>query len=403
YLAAMALAQRGQQNVAPVVDELAAHVGEDPWHEVTLLTIGYLGIVQQRDEAASEVVAELLRRAPGAAGEAVVLAGRAVADACPAGVTSDCRERVVAALLRTLRDDEHVEPAQRAAAGLALADVGDPRPEVTTVDGMEFCLVPGGSFVIGSDANDAEKPAHELDIPYDYCISRYPVTVAQYREFLDAEGQDAGRFDEASNWPVRRVSWYDALEFCRWLTVRWREQGTLGDDWAVCLPSEAEWEKAARGGVQVPERPVVGGVGRFDGVGPKENAIPGRRYPWGEESDPSNANVGPTGIGTPSAVGCFPGAASPYGCEELAGNVWEWTRSIWGKDWQNPSFKYPYDPTDGREDLRAPDEALRVLRGGSFLDDLGIARCAFRFRAYPRFRGGYCGFRVVLSPFSSDL
>ncbi len=141
------------------------------------------------------------------------------------------------------------------------------------------------------------------------------------------------------------------------------------------MPSEAEWEKAARG-------------------------AEGSRYPWGEKADPERANYDETRIGEPSPVGCFPGGASPYGCEEMSGNVWEWTRSLWGKAWNKP-IGYPYDPLDGREDPTS--SGPRVLRGGAYLYDSTYVRCAIRFRNDPSDRFRLIGFRVVLLPFSSDL
>ncbi|MCP4988339.1 MAG: SUMF1/EgtB/PvdO family nonheme iron enzyme, partial [Colwellia sp.] len=80
-------------------------------------------------------------------------------------------------------------------------------------------------------------------------------------------------------------------------------------------------------------------------------------------------------------------------------NVWEWTRSIWGKDFSTPEYKYPYKPDDGREDLEAAKEKSRVLRGGSFDDTHGDVRCAGRNRSYPGYRSRSVGFRVLLSPF----
>lgn len=388
YLAAVALAQKGQQEIGSVVDALAAHVGEPAWYEVSLLTIGYLGIVQKRDEAASAVVQELLARPATTPGEAVILAGRAVVDAGGAGVTPACRQAVVNTLLETIRAKE-VKAVRRAAAGRVLEELADPRPEVMTLDGMEFCRVPAGPFRMG----EADEE-HTVDISYDYFLGRYPVTVAQFQEYAQA-GQ--GRFG-AANVPVSRVSWNDAKKFCAWLTKKWAEAGLIQDGWSVLLPSEAEWEKTARGGLEIPVKVQVGNLGTAAMSGRlKRNSEPARRYPWGAEPDPERANYDDTGILDVSAVGCFLRGASPYGCEEMSGNVWEWTRSLDGP--------YPYPEAgrkrNSREDLTKED--LRAARGGTFNAAKGYVRCASRIRLYPDLRNRYIGFRVVLSPFSSEL
>jgi formylglycine-generating enzyme required for sulfatase activity len=378
YLAAVALAWQARQDRAALVATLARHVGEAPWHEVVLLTVGHLGIVDQWEQGASEVVEGVLDRSPGPPGEAVVWMGQAVADAGPGAVTASCRQKVVGALLATMRATGVVDPARRAAAGRALAAVGDPRPEVTTVAGMELCTVAAGRFRMGSEEDDEEgfsdeRPAHDCELPYEYRIGRYPVTVAQYREYVQATGvkpEDPDSLRGAANAPVVRVSWFEALGFCRWLEGHWREAGRLPAGWRVRLPSEAEWEKAARGS-------------------------DGRRYPWGHDFDQDRANVHENEVGEVSAVGCFPGGASPCGCEEMSGNVWEWTRS--------GNKGYPYVATDGREDLESSSQFLRVLRGGSCFTNSGYARCAFRSRDVPVSRNSLVGFRVGVVPFSSDL
>jgi len=141
--------------------------------------------------------------------------------------------------------------------------------------------------------------------------------------------------------------------------------------WSATLPSELEWEKAARGGLS-------------DAV-----------FSWGDNPDPERASHGDTGIGDTSVVGCFP--ANGLGLYDTIGNVWEWTRSLWGKDPFKAEFGYPYDPNDARrEALDAGDEIARVGRGGAWGGLGGFARCACRYGDLPDYRLDYLGFRVVL-------
>lgn len=257
------------------------------------------------------------------------------------------------------------------------------------IDRMEFCTVLAGRFWMGSGAEDRqaseiERPRHEVDLPYDFRIGRYPVTVAQFREFVEATGTRIGDPDSLAgpaNSPVVWVSWFEAVSFCHWLTHHWLERGLLEPGWVARLPSEAEWEKAARG-------------------------VDGRLYPWGNDFDKEKANTGESEVvdvsregelNVISSVGCFPGGASLVGCEEMSGNVWEWTQSLWGDDPRRPLYCYPYDPADGRENLNASTEVLRVLRGGSYLYVSEFARCASRFRLKPEDRSGLVGIRVALS------
>jgi formylglycine-generating enzyme required for sulfatase activity len=294
---------------------------------------------------------------------------------------------------------------ERALAGRTLAMLGDPRPEVTSLDGMHFCFVPPGPFVMGDDQGaDEEKPQHTVDLAYPYFIARFPVTVAQWREYVQASGKAAEHRDSLrgrANDPVIYVSWHEALRFCDFLSQAW--QALLPEGWVVTLPSEAEWEKAARGGDRVP---AVCDWVKKDQLIEKLKATPTgtqmpnpyreRAYPWGDRFDADLANVEST-VGETSAVGCYTTGLSPYGCEEMSGNVWEWTRSLWGKDLFKPDFKYPYEPLDGkREDLNAGNDMWRVVRGGSWDYYRDFARCAFRYRTPPGYRFGNFSFRVVL-------
>lgn len=258
---------------------------------------------------------------------------------------------------------------------------------------LGFVEIPAGEFLMGSNkkkdaqAYDDELKQHKLTLPR-YYIARFPVTVAQFQRFVDEsryQPEHPECLQGLSNHPVVNVTWYEALKYCEWLTDRLRNWESTPEPltsllkkqgWRITLPSEAEWEKAARG-------------------------ADGRIYPWGNKADATLANYSQTGIGASSAVGCFPGGASPYGCEEMSGNVWEWTRSLWGKDVSEPKFKYPYDPNDGREKFDEPDEVRRVLRGGAFLSDDRHVRCAYRSRFFQSSRNDFIGFRLVVRTFFS--
>jgi formylglycine-generating enzyme required for sulfatase activity len=336
--------------------------------------------------------------------------------------------------LQTILTGNQLPAIERADAGRTLAKLGDPRPAVMTTASMQFCYVPAGPFRMGSKkgngpgedplAYEDEEPQHDLDLPDGYWLARYPVTNAQFAEFVAAGGYaNAAYWPEAaahgywrdgffqdetqprqfgepfslSNHPVVGVSWYEALAYTRWLT----EQLPAG--WQARLPSEAEWEKAARGGLQIPAEQHVCALAQLATYTPAVGALtanprPARRYAWGDAIDADKLNYNETNIGATSPVGAFPGGASPYGVEELNGNVWEWTRSLSGKNY-NFDFSYPYANADGREDLATDANTQRVLRGGAFGDDQNLARAAYRDRNDPRSRDDLVGVRILLSPF----
>ncbi|MFZ1240642.1 MAG: SUMF1/EgtB/PvdO family nonheme iron enzyme, partial [Anaerolineae bacterium] len=324
-------------------------------------------------------------------------------------------------------------PRERAEAGRTLARLGDPRVEVLTSAAMEFCFVPAGPFWMGSkddpDADENEQPQHRLGIPYGYWIGRYPVTNAQFGEFVAAGGYREARYwreaEAAGYWirdgfkgwhdekprmapldldeplnsqthPATELGWYEALAYTLWLQERLAEQIPAG--WRVRLPNEPEWEKAARGGIEIPAQRLVRSVATelTDEGTPRmqPNPLDRRRYSWGNESDANRANCNESGIGATSAVGCFPGGASVYGVEELCGNVWEWTQSLYGT--------YPY-PADGagrnqREKIGASLSEGRVMRNGLHTNDCGHLRCTQRFGSFSNDWYDFGGFRVVVSP-----
>jgi formylglycine-generating enzyme required for sulfatase activity len=308
-------------------------------------------------------------------------------------------------------------PRDRAQAGDVLAALDDDRPGVLFCDEMPLCYVPSGEFWMGDEQKHTKGHwNNSLDKPY--WLAQYPVTVAQFREFVQSSSHRPAYGDRPlsapENRPVVFVNWYDALAFCDWLNQRWRPH--LPPGYCVTLPGEAEWEKAARGGRVVPVAPYGTTVHSLKAtldtppaVQPNQRDgrdLSQREYPWGDEAEQEEtqpelyrANSKVAGIDRASAVGSFPAGASPLGCLEMSGNVWEWTRSLWGKDYQKDSYVYPYQPAE-REDLKAGQDVLRVLRGGAYYVNSPGFSARVRYSP-PSLRDGG-GFRVAVSPFVSD-
>ncbi len=229
--------------------------------------------------------------------------------------------------------------------------------------------------------------------------------MAQFQQYVEATGNapDDSRWQEGrDNAPVVYTSWDEAMAFCDWLTERWCGQGWLLEGYHVTLSSEPEWEKAAKGGYEIPapDEVVIASIAelaaRHAAVTETPlilaaNSTTRRRYPWGGKEDDEETMNFDMHIGSVSTVGAYPAGVSPYGCEELSGNVWEWTRSLF------ESYPYPED-TAGRHKREGPGRESRVLRGGSFISLRKSLRCAYRRNLAPDARNGRIGFRVVLSP-----
>lgn len=273
---------------------------------------------------------------------------------------------------------------ERVVAGDALNYLGDPRPGVGVKDDVPdivWCTVPAGPFLMGN-TGETDSMAYEWEMPQQsvnllaFAVSKYLITNAQYQAFvhdgaytehwrncwtaagwqwkeqnsIEGPRRIGGDFNLA-NHPVVGVSWYEAVAFCRWLTKK------LGR--STMLPTEAQWEKAARG---------------------KD----GRLFPWGPEITPEHANYEDTGIGSSSAVGIFPKGESPCHVLDAAGNVWEWTITEWTQNYQ----QYKSD-----DDLEG--DAPRMFRGGPWDNAAEYLRCASRGYGDPNFRGHHIGFRIV--------
>jgi formylglycine-generating enzyme required for sulfatase activity len=253
---------------------------------------------------------------------------------------------------------------RRIAAANALAQIGGQQFWTLPYGEPVWVKIQAGEFWMGEG-----KDLHKLHLE-NYQISRVPITNAQYALFVKAarppripdhwEGPYAPKGRESH--PVVGVSWDEALAYCEWLG---KVTGKL-----ITLPSEAEWEKAARGD--------------------KDQ----RTYPWGETFEATRCNTRELGLGDTTPVGIFLEGASPYGLLDLSGNVWEWTRTIWDEK----KFIYPYKPNDGRENLKG--DVRRVLRGGAFYGRSVSARCSFRLNFTPDFRYDGGGCRLVVSPSS---
>ncbi len=272
---------------------------------------------------------------------------------------------IVAALERARQDPDY---DVRVAALWALLELGAAAEDMVKVPAGEFIMSEGTS-------------KHTLYLP-DYYITRTPVTNVQFSRFIEAGGyrrqelwtRAGWRRKEERGWeqphfwtnrrwnrpaqPVVGISWYEALAYARWFDGK--------------LPSEAKWEKAASWDPRTGRK---------------------RRYPWGGEFDKRKCNTVESGVRATTPVGKYsPAGDSAYGCADMAGNVWEWTCSVYER--------YPYRTDDGREDVTS--FGPRVLRGGSFDYHARGARPVSRMRNDPYVRSGVSGVRVVVTaPFSS--
>lgn len=293
---------------------------------------------------------------------------------------------------------------QRVEAGRILSNLGDRRKGVTVrrVQGFSHAIpdidwqkIDGGIFHMGTEGNEGrndEKPAHDVTVVPTFHISRYPVTNAQYRCFIEAGMYENRAFWEQNlpkfavqwlgenkptqpaywddgkwnldNHPVVGVSWFEALAYSAWLNsllVELKPEGMVQNA-KIRLPTEAEWEYAARGAKNL-------------------------RYAWGNDVDTSLGNYKDTGLGRTSAVGLFP-QGKAFGLHDMTGNVWEWmsSRDLKYADWGRKKKDWDLLEADG----------VRVFRGGSWGGTTDFVRCAFRNRFHPYLRNDFLGFRVVL-------
>ena len=302
--------------------------------------------------------------------------------------------------LKELVEGSHLTPRERAEAGDTLAKLGDPRIGVT--NDFLFCEIPAGVFKMGDEGSQLEYDK----IKSNYFMSRYPITNAQYDLFLnDPQGyrnntwwtkagldwrkdrtsspKQGGAFD-LPNHPVVNVTWYEAAAFCKWLTahisnhklqvydpatraIRFDDNlklSIVNRKFEIRLPTEAEWERAARGGKNY-------------------------RYPWNsDEITPNHANYSDTNLNVTSAVGAFPLGMNDYGLLDMSGNVWEWCATEWQDNYQEYMKK---------ENNKPEGYVARVVRGGAYDYEVRNLRCASRGRLNPYDEWNGQGFRVVAS------
>ena len=410
----------------------AGMLAESEWAEAVVLASGMA-------ESADPLLEEMCAVNPR-------LAGECLARNSP-NVTSETVEGIREMLLGRATD-AHLALGERVATGLTLGRIGDPRfrRQVTGFVLPELCSIPAGFVWLGSDNDDKqafsdERPQQHVEVPA-FQIGRYQVTNAEYNAFVDAGGYDEpiywtergwgwrrardtgesslnrrlrnlayfrGHVDDMERWfeeaeleaterelwrrlvrmddsearshlrtlglervrsrdapafsryptltganqPVVGVSWYEAVAYCAWLSAV--SQRTFG------LPTEAQWERAAKGDDK-------------------------RIYPWGPAWEAGRCNALPENIQRTTPVGVFPGGRSPFNCEDMAGNVAEWTSSLYSR--------YPW--TNGGRQVDAEAEGVRITRGGGWDSTPRVVRCALRGdMSESHTDGASLGFRVV--------
>ncbi len=367
YLTALAIAARDDY-----VEYILKNSGEAWWREVILLTAGFLstqskerttklvkGIAEYKNEPApyhnlvlaSECFRDVgMNRLDGSI-EAYIKAElkAELSIPMPTGWLDTIRSRLSRGLtVEQIRN-------RRIAAANALGSIGGQQFWTLPYGEPEWIAIPAGTFFKGS-TKDNQTNAEDVTYTNAYQISRVPITNEQYALFVKTTERKSpnhwqdGRVPKGlESHPVVNVTWYDAIEYCKWLSKATGKQ--------ITLPSEDEWEKAARGD--------------------KDKRV----YPWGKEFDSSKSNTLELGIGSTTPVGIFLEGVSPYGVLDMSGNVWEWTRTNY---------------EIGKDDLASNER--RSLRGGSFYQDSVNARCAVRFRVSPVDRDRDGGFRVIVVP-----
>jgi formylglycine-generating enzyme required for sulfatase activity/energy-coupling factor transporter ATP-binding protein EcfA2 len=384
FLAAYFLAEtvREQQGI---LDFWAAdeRLTDSWWREAVLLTIGHMG------GSSKKSALQLVQKLGGLTGsDELQLAAAELAAVALLELESQdegTQQQISGRLARLLaKRGLRLQPATRALAGDALGRLGDERPSVCSLEPELLPITDELTFLMGAK----KQP---VTVPQPFAIARYPVTNTQFRYFYEDGGytekwqrcwtpkgweyRDDGKWTQPRLWnhpqfnlpnqPVVAISWYEAVAYANWLAEK------TGQPYR--LPTEAEWERAAR-------------------------HTDGRIYPWGSTWQQGYANSKETGIGRPTAVGIFPDGTAECGALDLSGNVSEWCQTRWHDE--NRKDYPPIWQDSGRENL-AGDR--RVLKGGAYYSDKDGVPAAARDWYPSDLRNYDMGLRVVVSPFISGL
>ncbi|NIM97201.1 MAG: SUMF1/EgtB/PvdO family nonheme iron enzyme, partial [Candidatus Aminicenantes bacterium] len=344
---------------------------EKPWWKETILL--YTGLMNlEMKNRSNQIVGDMIRMTKS---PRIQLLG---AEALRDFQSSKREESVVQSakekLLVIIESDAN--PQERIDAGEILGTLGDPRINALS---PPMVVVEAGEFIRGSEEcdEDDEKPIRNIYLD-EFMMRKYPVTNQEFKAFIEDGGYDNKELWTPEGWQLRKeenisepgywhdrkwngpnfpvvgVSWYEASAYANWLSRK------IGDKYV--LPSEAQWEKAARGS---------GGIS----------------YPWGKKWQEDHCNSVECGLRRTSPVGIFPAGTSPYGCMDMAGNVWEWCADWYMKDYYKKSPKSnPQGPSEG---------SFRVLRGGSWFLTPPSCRAASRYAARPTLRFYVYGFRLA--------
>jgi formylglycine-generating enzyme required for sulfatase activity len=387
YLCALHVQDRVLDRQEVILFELAEHFGEPWWREVILLALGLnrpglfgplmaevigLGMLHVDPLLADDCLRDALATTPRPFLEALALG---VPDSVERFHVLRVMQRVAGweemevegagtgrEVVEGLRGDEDAAVRGKVGELLGLelagrvARAGEER--VHEVDGSVLVFVPGGVYTLGADISEREKPIHRVELS-PFWIGKYPVTNAQYALFLEARPEQAKpeywdnkQFNQPDQ-PVVGVSWDEAGAYCAWAELM--------------LPSEAQWEAAARGGDQ-------------------------RRFPWGDAEPTAELANFDRKVGRTSHVGSYPEGVGPFGTLDQAGNVWEWCLDVWDER--------AYAERDGRRDPVAEGTKAsgRVVRGGSWAYQSWGLRASYRFWSHSGSRVRSLGFRVVVGP-----